>query len=57
MTARWAALLVAVAVAAAAVPAASAAPVTTIRVSVASDGAQSNADSTAAVISSTALAL
>jgi Tol biopolymer transport system component len=51
MTARWAALLVAVAVAGAAVPAASAAPVTTIRVSVASDGAQGNADSPAAVIS------
>jgi Tol biopolymer transport system component len=53
VTARWAAplLAVAAAAAAAAAPPASAAPVTTIRISVATDGAQANADSTAAVIS------
>ena len=51
MTARLAALLVAAAVAGVVAPAASAAPATTIRVSLATGGTQANADSPAAVIS------
>ncbi|HEY2789821.1 MAG TPA: hypothetical protein VGI72_10215 [Gaiellales bacterium] len=51
MSRRLAAVLVATAVAAALAPSASATPVTTVRVSVASGGAQANADSTAAVLS------
>jgi Tol biopolymer transport system component len=48
---RWLPALLAAACAAAGTPAAAAAPATTIRVSVASDGAQANRDSIAAVIS------
>jgi Tol biopolymer transport system component len=47
----WTVLLLAAIAAGAMAPAASAAPATTVRVSVATDGAQANRDSTAAVIS------